>query len=383
MVKKVSRLMFIILFCLMLLVPLTATFFQHEEMSVSENRRLAPPPVLVFPDGKLNPMFPTHLDIWMNDHIGFRKMFVGQNGQMHYYLFHKFPINNPYVLGPNGELNYVTPPMVQDYQHRNLYGDDYLAQTAQSLQIINDYAEECGAEFYYYQCWDKHSIYPEHFPVNVLQYGTASKTDGIIKAFIEQTDVHIISPKQVLIDQKANYETYSQWGDPTHWSHRGAYIGYVELMNAINADAPTPYRVLQEEDYTIKWKDQGLILFEEIHQKDKLEHFTLNNPQAVLTRDKLGIWAMDDRAVYFTNENAGNDTRLLLMTDSYFNYFFVDDLADSFGEVICFWSDRLHRFPEIMQAFEPDIVVLENAEREDRTRWMNLCADIIKAESKK
>ena len=222
---------------------------------MEENRRLAEPAVLVDDAGHVNPAFPVEFDAWVSDHVGFRKYLVLQSGQLHYALFRKFPLGNPNVFGPSGELNFATEVTFHDFQHKDLYPEAYMQAVADALRVLSDYAEENGARFYYYQCWDKHSIYPEYFPKTVIQTGEESKTDGIVRALIDYSKVNVISPKQDLTDGKSVKPTYSVWGDPTHWNQRGAYIGYVKLLDAINKNSDIQYRVLQEADYNITTPD--------------------------------------------------------------------------------------------------------------------------------
>ena len=351
----------------MIAVPLAATFFQHEEIAIEQNRPLAPMPHFYDRMRHLNPSFTLDFEDWINDHIGFRRFFVDQNGKMRYYLVGRFPLDRPMVFGPEGELNYATFESIRDYQHRNLYSDAYLKKTAESLETLSDCAKEKGTQLYYYQCWDKPSIYPEYFPKTILQYGEKSKTDGIIQAFREQTDVHVISPKEELITGKENYDTYSVFGDPTHWTHRGAHIGYLKLMEEINQQNQNRYNILAEDDYKITTTDQGLYLFGSIHKVDLLERFELKNPKAKLTQDHLSVGKEDSRTVFYTNDAVDNDSRIVIIGDSYFYYYILDDIAESFHETIFLWGDHLEEFKKIEEVYQPDILIIENAEREDRT----------------
>lgn len=359
----------------MIAVPLTATFFQHEEIAVEQNRPLAPMFRLFDRPGHINPSFNVDFEAWINDHIGFRTLFVNQNGKMRYYLFGRFPIDRPLILGPEGELNYVSFEYIRDYQHRNLYSDGYLNKVAESLQTLSDYAKEKGAQLYYYQCWDKPSIYPECVPETILQYGERSKTDGIVRAFQEKTDVHVISPKEELIKEKENFETYSVFGDPTHWTPRGSYIGYLKLMGEINRHNQNSYSVLKEDDYTITTTDQGMYLYGSIHKVDLLERFELKDPKAKLTPDRITVGKEDSRTLFYTNDAADNDSRIVLIGDSYFYYYILDDIAESFHETIFLWGDHQEEFQEIVDGYAPDILIIENAEREDRSGNLIQAAD--------
>lgn len=359
----------------MIAVPLTATFFQHEEIAVEQNRPLAPMFRICDRPGHFNPSFNLEFEDWINDHIGFRTLFVNQNGKMRYYLVGRFSIDRPMFFGPEGELNYASFEYIQDYQHRNLYSEEYLNKAAESLQTLSDYAKEKGTQLYYYQCWDKPSIYPEYFPKTILQYGDKSKTDGIVQAFQEKTDVTVISPKEDLIKGKENYETYSVFGDPTHWTQRGAYLGYLKLMEEINRRNQNSFYVLKEDDYTITTTDQGMYLYGSIHKVDLLERFELKDPKAKLTQDRITVGKEDSRTLFYTNDAADNDSRIVLIGDSYFYYYILDDIAESFHETIFLWGDHLEEYQEIINGYAPDILIIENAEREDRSGILSQTAE--------
>ena len=364
---KILKIIFVILFFGMILLPLAKTNLEPEKVSESENRKLAAPAKLYDENGDFNTNFTSDFETWINDNIGFRSELVIQNAKMQYYMFHVLANNTDMYLGPNGEINYATSAMLLDYQHNNYYSEDELKEITAGYQKYKDYVEEKGAQFYYYQCWDKHSIYPEQFPDTVYQYGDLSKTDLVNQAILEDTDVCLISPKEELIAAKKDYQTYSVAGDPTHWTQRGAYIGYLKLMNTLNQYAEKPYKVLQEEDYDIATVDQGTTLFGGIHRIELLENFQIKNPAAVLTNEKLTLYSEDQRHRFFTNDRVDNDTRLLIIGDSYFDSFLLDDLAESFHEVLIIWGDYLGDFQHVVDEYDADIVIVEAAERVDRS----------------
>ena len=283
MFNKISQTVFSVSFLVMLIIPLVTTNFQKNKISEAENRKLAAMPELYKEDGTPNENFTADFEVWFNDNIGQRARMVIDNARIQYYLFGVLANNSDMYLGPNEELNYATEDMLKDYQHANLYSEEYLREIADSMQYLSDYVESKGAQFYYYQCWDKHSIYPEYFPDTVLQYGNKSKTDGIVKGLKDYSRVTVISPKQELLDGKTVHSTYSVWGILTHWNQHGAYIGYCKLMDTINSNSDIQYKVLQESDYNITNLDQGWTIFGEIHRVDNGENFEIKNAQAVLT----------------------------------------------------------------------------------------------------
>jgi len=381
MIKKTESLIFTITFLSALAIPLLTTNLKPNVISTAENRVLTQMPALYKEDGSLNTGFLTDFENWFNDNLGFRSAFVIGNARIQYYIFNQLADNSNMYLGPNGELNYATNAMLVDFQHLNLYSQEELDNIADSFQVVGDYLENRGIQLYYYQCWDKHSIYPEYFPDTVIQYGEMSKTDYVIEALKTKTDINVISSKENLISAKDKYETYSLWGDSTHWTQRGSYLGYLDLMNAINKANDGIYKVLDESDYNISLQDAGSTLFGGIHKINMSEQFEIINPKAYATFEKLTLCSDNPVSAYFTNDAAGNNTRVLIFGDSYFYMFLEDDLAESFYETILVGSGYQKRFLEIVDEYKPNIVIIENAERVDRFSMMVETANMIKENS--
>ena len=95
----------------------------------------------------------------------------------------------------------------------------------------------------------------------------------------------------------------------------------------------------------------------------------------------MGQWASDHRHSVWKNPNATSNKRLLIMGDSYFNNYLVDDLAESFSEVWLVWGDYTSVLPDIIELCDPDIVIYECAERVDRSNSIcNLANKLNSAE---
>lgn len=380
MIEKRVKTVFCGAFLAFLVLPLLFVNLKPAQRSKAENRKLAEMPKLRLEDGSLNRTFTSDVGSWIDDRIGFRNAFVTQNALLQYHLFGLLSDHDDFYLGTDGSLAYATDEIIKDYQRFDLKTDGELRTIADSFQRVKDYAEDRGAQFYYFQCWDKQTIYPSSFPAHIMQYGAESKTDQVIRALKEQTDVDVIDPKEALIRGKAKYPTYSFWGDATHWSRRGAFIGYQQLMTEINRRQSGRYRVLTESDYDLSFTDQGMTLFGGIHRPDLLESFRLKDPKAYRTDEAplyLSQWQKNSRTIY-RNDSAGNGDTLLVIGDSYFDNFLIDDLAESFHKTVMIWGDYIQYLPEMMDAYHPAVVVCENAERCDRTGRMMKVAERIR-----
>lgn len=376
--KKRENWAIIALFLVMLAVPLLTTNFRAG-VSASENRQKHTFPALWTEEDGLNRSFTTDFEAWVNDNIGLREKLVALDGKIQYYLFGKLPSNTDMLLGPGGALNYATADILRSYQHNDLFAEETLEETVDAQKCIADYLAERGIRYYFYQCWDKQSVYPEHFPRTVIQHGEVSHADQLMAALEQVPGLAVLSPKAILTEKKAECATYGDWADPTHWTQRGAYIGYRLLMDRINADCGGKYPVLQESDYNITWVDQGSTFLGNIHREDILENFEIAAPKAYLTEEQpvpLSEWAYRSRQIY-RNDQVDNQDTLLIIGDSYIDNFLYDDLAESFHRVVMVWGNYIQDLPELVERYEPAIVLYEEAERAETTYFARKCAESI------
>lgn len=366
MLKKVYSIAFVVAFLAVLFLPLALTRWESGGVSVDENRNLAKFPEVTV-DGKLNPNFTAEFESWHRDHMGLRKGMIDTNTFIQFRVFDRMLDNSNYHIGPYGDLNYADEDMLLDYAHLNLRAESSVHNLSQSYQAVSDWLSERDVAFYYIQCYDKHSIYPEMFTDTVKQVGDISKTDQMMTYLKENTTVQVIDLKAPLLEAKPQYQVFSSWGDPTHWSPRGAFVGYRYVMEQLNSTYPVQVDVLQESDYTIEIKNGGITINNVVHRDDYFEHFTLKEPQAQLQDNSvMGQW-QDQYHKVWKNPNAGNDLKVLLLCDSYFDSYIAADIAESYAETWLIWADYIGDLPEILEIYDADMVIFECAERVDRS----------------
>lgn len=363
MYKKVVNMLFIIIFMLICTVPLLFSNLVQGTASMAENRMLHGIAKVFKFDGSFNNKVLDEFSGWINDNIGFRSEVVALNAKIQFYIFDRFTHNSNLCLGPNGEVNSIPDNDILEYQHLNLKSEEELDEIAEGFQSISDYLERKGIQYYYMQCYQKYSIYPEHMPEHINQYGTISKVDQIMEYLKENTDINLVSIKDELVAAKETHQTYSRFGDAAHWTQRGSYIGYRELMKCINANNSNKYVIFEESDYNISLTDQGSDLFGGIHLVDYLENFELKERNAHEVKENLGIYADRYNCTYYQNNDVNNRTKALVIADSYINHYLLDELSETFNELVCIHGNmHISDFANYIDYFSPDIVIHESAE---------------------
>ncbi len=364
---------------LLLIVPLLFINRDKDAISEQENRPLSGRPS-IFSNGSLNKKIFTDTENYLNDRIGFRDNLIACNALIQYHIFNRMENGKRYRLGPDGEFNIIENDMLETYQHLNLLSDKKLASITDNFQTVNDYLKEHDCDFYYMQCYDKQTIYPEYFPTSVNQYGEISRTDQLIKALQENTDVKVIDPRNLFMESKEKYEVYSKYSDPVHWTPRGAFIGYNLVMDTLNSQNPTPFKVLSEDDFNISITDQGMCFYNGVKRENFSEEFERKNTDAVLDenyKDEHPV-LKDYKTYHFTNKNAQNDTKVMIIGNSFIVNYLMDDFAESFGETLMVWDDIGKDFPEWFREYQPDIVIFEMVERYNSYSGIKKCAKEIK-----
>ena len=366
--KRYVQILLIVLFALVLVVPMALTDQERDKVSKSENRTLANLPSLRTPKGALNSNLTADFEAWYSDHVGLRDDAIKANGMIQYYGFGVLSWSGMHI-GRNGAVVYATQDMIDNYQRINRYTEDEVHQIGEAMRKVGDWVASQGMQLYYMQCYDPYNVYPEYFMDSIRRLEGESQVEQIVRAIRSETEIPVISPLEALLKAKAAGEkVYGSWYDPTHWTPRGAYVGYRQLMETINLKNDHRYRVLEEDDYLIDLQDRGARYFDSIHQEDMVELFTIKNPRASESEDKsaLGKFGEDPNNRLFLNDQAGNDTRILVLGDSYLAGYLIDDIAESFAVTMLVWGSYTPDLKKVVEQCRPDIIIMENAERVNR-----------------
>jgi len=374
-VKKI-KVFFIFLFLTMISVPFIFATRSGIGISEEENRMLSSRPSLV-QDGRINWGYTYDYEDWFMDNLGFRNELTNLYAKMQYYVFNNVFDTNLY-FGKTGDLIYANEKILESYQHLNLYTKEEEQEIIESYATVNNWLEEQGIQFFYIQCYDKQTIYPERFMNYVNQIGDMSRTDQIVQKLVTETDINVVSLKKVMLDNRDEYDVFSHYGDPTHWSERGAFICYQEIMQALNADNDNCFKVLQEEDYQIEICDVGHTLKGNICFEDYQEVFTVKNPSGLQT-DSLSLqeYGEDERNSVWTNSAVDNDITVLIVGDSYVEGYLLDSFAESFSKMYMVHGDYTTQMQEVVELCEPDIVIFECAERVNRNSKIRELAKLL------
>lgn len=373
MIKYIQKLLMIVFF-LILTLPLLFANRVPETVSKPENRMLAGYPALYIKDEKgayiPNEDYLDEFNRWFEDNIGFRSEIVKANAVIKYHIFHTIADGSRMYLGPHGVLDYISEEVIKNCTNTDTRTEAELAEAVDAYQTVSEYLTNRGIQFYFVQCYDKQSIYPEYFPSSIIQQGDISRADQLVEALKSRTDVEVIALKDILLKEKTAKDVYGTWADPSHWNQTGAKIGYREIMRVINCHNGERLRVLNDEDYDIRYTDQGATLFDIVHEEDYTNSYVIKKDNAKGKKKQFPEkYSHHPNNFYFENDSTGNDLCLMLLDDSYIRKFILKDFAQSFKITLNINRDYMGdgNFISMIDMFEPDIVIYEQTERSDGT----------------
>jgi alginate O-acetyltransferase complex protein AlgJ len=352
---------FVFIFLLMMTLPLVfIDLSSGDRVSVRENRMLAEFPK--WTDLKHHQVkFIRGFEDWFQDSTGFREQFlalynvIGKNRRLNGVSYR----NGQYVylFGEQGHsfFAYTDGFLISKFQGKQFIPDENLSNMAGKLESVKTYLDRKGIPFIVMFCADKESIYPEYYPKSIIWGQEPIQLDVITNYIKEHTSVDVFNIRQALMAQKDNYLLYPvSSGDLSHYTEIGAFFAYRELMKHINVYFPeitpfeiddieisnnnTPLTVSMKAEKT--YKELDLSFFDNI---DLIRPFTWENIIFENTKPDLPV--------------------ILFFRDSFANeHFFGKYIAQQFGRTILIHYFNIEHFEEIIDKYNPDIVVFESAE---------------------
>ncbi len=144
------------------------------------------------------------------------------------------------VLGTDGWLFY-TGPLNERFLDRHVRGtapfspvelDRWREQLSERTQRFRS----IGARYVFVLAPNKESIYPEHLPAWVGPNAGPTHLDQLMAHLKSVPDVTVIDLRPSLIAEKKLGALY--YKTDTHWTARGAYVAYREVMRVLAAEFP-------------------------------------------------------------------------------------------------------------------------------------------------
>ncbi|MGD0390444.1 MAG: hypothetical protein ABSC42_15985 [Tepidisphaeraceae bacterium] len=352
------------LFLASLFLPLIGVFFHWDPAGGSnENRRLAERPSLPRSFNDLT----RYSERWLSfyrDHFGLRNTLIRAVAITRFHGL-RDEMDGNVVIGKDGWLflrsdgdeNFIA------YRGLNPLSDDQLDAWQNLLEKRNVWLAAQGIPFLVVIPPDKETIYPEHLPPELTPVRPESRLDQLVNRLRQShSPIHFLDLRPALLAAKPSGLLYHR--TDTHWNDSGAFVGYREIIHAVQGLLPQWKIVPQTlDDFTVgppgpevgdlarmmdmpdQYPDRGFPL---IRKK-----FYPVPPELADTHSVIAIDNQDPKL-------SPKLPRLVFYRDS-FAIGLVPMLGPHFSRIV--YAFQYSMDPALIQAEKPDLVIDEFLER--------------------
>ena len=356
--KKPFRLVYTILFLLLLCLPMVLMPFLRNDASL-EKRALAKLPAYLS-KGQLNVDFSDQFEAWVNDHLPLRSQLLTASNTLNGSLLQGQTAN--VIVGREGWLFFASE--AADYMDTAPMTEDQLKAAAVTLSLLQERTVQSGGHFTFVPVPNKSSVYGEYMP---SRYRAAEETNLTrLCAVLPAYDVTWTDLLSVLTAHKDEGVCHRR---DSHWNYRGARYGCDAILTSLERAHPDYRNAPYTEENT--WRGDldklllpaGGVLDTQINYQVTHRDFLFTYPQGVSgAQEQLAIFMSDreERDELFSTRNKElDDGSTLLMARDSFGRALLPWMIDSYENATFRRQDR----PELNDLAEGTDVVYEIVER--------------------
>lgn len=364
--KKVTNIVFSVLFFLAVALPLVTAEYGHDIQSEIDNAYL---PEL---DNLTVETAGEEISNYLDKRIGLRAEALTAYQKLNDRLFGVME-HPTYMYGENGQVFFKGEEFIRRYQHLDLDAEK-TEGFADAMKNFQDYTEGTGRDFLYFYIPDKETVYPEYYPKGVNVKGDVSLTDQILGA-LDKNGVDYYYAKDVMQAHKSIYPVNNKKYDVGHWNDYGAFVAIRGMYEVLQKDHPA-LELLSEDEFNKTVEIMPSLPVSQFEINEEFLTYTLKETAAVDTTEQffeerdIGISYPDNVYQHFDNPACADKPKLLIFGDSYLGNGYLGPYERYF---INHFSEYtfIHRYNVYNQEFfeyyvdkvDPDIVIFENPER--------------------
>ncbi|MDX1476258.1 MAG: hypothetical protein R3301_01085 [Saprospiraceae bacterium] len=348
-------------FLIILILPTIDQFTGFSKnWTVSEKRELASLPAYEFPQFE---RFVDQYDAYYQDNFGLRNLLFSGYSRFKYHALGVSPLPHKVVVGKDdwlfggNDLNGV----VRETMGLDTFTRAELEKVAIQVQQTRQRLQQQGASYYLMVVPNKHTIYPEHLPDYVHNETGVTKLDQVQRYLKERINLEIIDLRAIFEEAKEQFQIYYQ--TDSHWNYKGAFIGYLYLMQRLRMDDPA-LDMLQLRDLervpVDRWGDLTQMINMDFVEPDTVLAITETCTELPRRLEVPSHFPLASNLWEIRYQCNPGGKKLLVYRDS-FSAILLHYLKKSFGESVYVWSAVENE--EITRAEQPDVVLQVMGER--------------------
>ena len=349
-----KNLVIIIIFLVFIYCPTIIYKFVEDKLDHNnyENRELYKKP-----DFTLNNItnFPKSYENYFNDNLPFKNEIRKLRSYITYNFF-ATTSNSRVIQGKDGWLFYNSAVAtdgnsIGDYRKTAVFTEAEQEKIAKALIKTDLELKKDNIDFYIWIIPNKEQVYYDYMPkiINRNSTQTNSRTENLIKYLEKNSDLNIIYPKNVLITERNQRDTYLKYD--THWNDYGAYVATIDLIKTIDPNF--------DLDNQIEWS--------EIAASGDLANMLMLGNSLRSVNFKADNFLNDityncqtETAFHECTSNGLYNETILLIGDS-FRTATIQYLAKIFNKAIFIHNDYYNE--NLIDKYKADIVIYEVVER--------------------
>lgn len=348
---KTLRIMTIVLFVTVILIPLLFFNFTPDAVSPIDNRGLTGNPFLI--EGDLS----KNIEDYVNDRIGFRNNMISAYTVLNDAIFGKL-VHPSYSNGKDG---YVFGAGITT---SNNFGEFHIA-FADMVKSIQDYCRSRDVPFLFVFNPAKPAIYEDKL-ANGINYNREW-----VDAFFDELDKREINYLDNTITLKElsdlGIEGFNKKYDANHWNVIGAFYGTQKMQEQLKEEIPTVH-VNTPSEFSFSKTLETTLPVSNFPIYEYVPEVELNITYMDLTDNyfsEIELHPVFKGFNYYVNEDRRDEgsPKVLVFQGSYMNSYGYKYMINSFGEyVVVHDYQNVINFPYYYNIFQPDCVIFEVAE---------------------
>lgn len=344
--KKIGLWIYVVVFWIFCVVPSTGMLFYRDELS--ENRILSEYPAFHEKDGTWNADYFEELQTYITEHFAFRSELIRADSLLKFVLL-RTPCDDQVVIGREGWMFF--DETLGDYTGIRL-SDTEIDRISVRLCEACSYIREQGKEPLVVIVPNKNSIYPEYMPV---RFGKKAEVTNLtlLQKRMKEMNVPFVDAYHVLLEAKAQNDSFLYFREDTHWNNTGARLVLNEIYTAFGLSEQyviTDYVVEKNHEpdlYNILFPTEEH--FESQHVYDDYREYEYTGRMR----------SLDDMKICTISEE-GNNRSLLVYRDS-FGRALIPYMGGTFGQAAFYRSTPYDL--SLVENTECSFVLIEIVER--------------------
>ena len=222
-----KKIIFIIVYMAVCVVPFATLWFMKNDTSEQEKRELAAFPKFT-EEGVPNTQFFTQFDDWFADHLGMRSYLITAQTALKEYAFGE-SAESSIVLGKNGWLFYEKT--VDDYCHVATLSERNADNVAYSMKLLEEYCNGQGADFVFTVAPNKNTLYSDNMPDRYIQLSDDSNLRRLELSLGRYNVTYADLKDAFMKDGRVLYQPRD-----SHWTYEGAMLAYRTIVSKLSSE---------------------------------------------------------------------------------------------------------------------------------------------------